>query len=191
MDDKIIEFITRYIPLTEEEIDIIKEQNLIKYYKKGEILLHEGDYAKDCYFVLKGCVRSYHIIDGEEKTTDFYTENQTINPVSYLTKQPSEYFLSCLEDCVISLGNEERNKALLMKIPRLESMVLKLSGSLLAESHTFLDDFKNLSPEMRYLKLHENRPDIFQRVPLQYIASYLGITPVSLSRMRKRIATRT
>jgi CRP-like cAMP-binding protein len=190
MDDKIIEFITQYIPLTEEEISIIKEQNLIKYYKKGEILLSEGNYAKDCYFVLKGCVRSYHIIDGEEKTTDFYTENQTINPVSYLKKQPSEYFLSCLEDCVISLGNEERNKALLMKIPRLESMVLQLSGSLLAENHTSLDDFKNLSPEMRYIKLSQNRPDIFQRVPLQYIASYLGITPVSLSRMRKRISTK-
>lgn len=190
VENKIFEFITKYIQLTDDEIAIIKEQNLIKYYKKGEILLSEGEYAKDCYFILKGCVRSFHIIDGEERTTEFYTESQTVNPVSYLTKEPSNYYLSCVEDCVISLGNEERNKKLLTKVPKLESMVLQLSTSLLAENQSTLDDFKNRSPEMRYRKLLETRPELFQRVPLQYIASYLGITPVSLSRMRKRIATK-
>lgn len=190
MDDKIIEFITRYIPLTAEEIAVIKNQNLIKEFRKGDLLLSEGEYAKDCYFVLKGCVRSYHIIDGEERTTDFYTENQTINPVSYLVNKPSEYYISCLEDCVIALGNDERNKELLRKVPKLESMIVQMSGSLLAENQNSLDDFKNLSAEMRYRKLLANRPDLFQRVPLQYIASFLGITAVSLSRMRKRLATK-
>jgi len=107
-----------------------------------------------------------------------------------LTGKPSDYFLSCLEDCVVALGNEERNKKLLEDVPKLESMVVQLSGSLLAESNNALDDFKNLSPEMRYRKLMENRPELFQRVPLQYIASYLGITAVSLSRMRKRISAK-
>jgi len=190
MENKIIEFITRYIPLTGEEIDVINKQNLIKEFKRGSLLLSEGEYAKDCYFVLKGCVRSYHIIDGEERTTDFYTENQTINPVSYLVNKPSEYYLSCLEDSVIALGNEERNKELLAKVPKLESMIVQLSGSLLAANQNSLDDFKNLSAEMRYRKLLDTRPDLFQRVPLQYIASYLGITPVSLSRMRKRISSK-
>ena len=188
MDDKIIEFITKYISLTSEEIDIIKEQNLINFYEKGTLLLSEGEYAKDCYFVIKGCVRSFHIVDGEEKTTEFYTENQTINPVSYLTKKPSTYYLSCLEDSVIALGNDERNKQLLTKVPKLESMVVNLSGTLLAENQISLDDFKNLSPEMRYRKLMDTRPELFQRVPLYHIATYLGITPVSLSRMRKRIS---
>ena len=189
MEDKIIEFITQYIPLTTEEIDIIKEQNLINFYKKGTVLLSEGEYARDCYFVIKGCVRSFHLIDGEERTTEFYTENQTINPVSYLTKKPSTYYLSCLEDCVIALGNEQRNKQLLTRVPKLESMVINLSGTLLAENQNSLDDFKNLSPEMRYKKLVESRPELFQRAPLYHIASYLGITPVSLSRMRKRISS--
>jgi len=88
---------------------------------------------------------------------------------------------------VISLGNEERNLELLTKVPKLKTMVLQMSGMLLAENQNNLDDFKNLSPEMRYQKLLENRPELFQRVPLQYIASYLGITPVSFSRMRRRI----
>ncbi len=190
MDEKIIDFITKYIPLSEEEIAVINEQNLIRSFKKGDILLEEGSYSRDCFFVLKGCVRSYYLRDGEERTTEFYTENQTINPISYITKKPSEYYLACLEDCVISFGNEERNAQLMAKVPKLQSMVLQLTTDLIADSHVSLDDFKNLSPEMRYRKLLEVRPELFQRVPLQYIASYLGITPVSLSRMRKRIATK-
>jgi len=189
MEEKIIEFITRFIPLSKEEIEIINEQNLIKSYKKGTILLSEGEYAKDCFFVLKGCIRSYHVVDGEEKTTEFYTENQTINPVSYLVKKPSASYLSCLEDCVIALGNDDRNKQLLQKVPKLESMVINLSGTLLAENQDSLDDFKNLSPEKRYKKLIDTRPELFQRVPMYHIASYLGITAVSLSRMRKRISS--
>ncbi len=62
-------------------------------------------------------------------------------------------------------------------------MVLQMSHSLLAEKQNILDDFKNLNPEMRY----KNCPELFQGIPLQYISSHLGITPVSLSRMRKRI----
>ncbi|MCB0629531.1 MAG: Crp/Fnr family transcriptional regulator [Saprospiraceae bacterium] len=189
MEDKIIAFITQYIPLTDDEIATIKEQNLIKYYKKGSTLLSEGEYSKECFFVLKGCIRSFHIIDGEERTTEFYTENQTINPVSYLTKEPSAYYLSCLEDSVIALGSDERNKKLLEKVPKLGSMIINLSSTLIAESSNSLDDFKNLSPEMRYRKLMETRPKLFQRVPLYHIASYLGITPESLSRMRKRISS--
>ncbi len=189
MDDKIIEFISQYITLTEEEKEVIKSQNMIRYYLKGAELLSEGEYARDCYFVLKGCVRSYYIVDGEERTTEFYTENQTINPVSYLKKEPSEYYLSCLEDCVIALGNEERNEKLLRDVPRLGQMVLSMSSEILAENTISLDDFKNLSPEQRYKNLQEKRPDLIQRVPQYHLASYLGITPVSLSRMRKRIST--
>jgi CRP-like cAMP-binding protein len=190
MDDAIIKFITSYIELSPEEISIIQEQNLIKSYKKDGLLLSEGEYAKECFFVLKGCVRSYYLVDGEEKTTEFYTENQSINPVSYLTHQPSEYYLSCLEDCVVALGSAERNKKLIEKVPKLEGLVMQMSSELLVQNQISFDQFKNLNPEMRYRKLLETRPDLFSRVPLHHIATYLGITPVSLSRMRKRIASK-
>lgn len=189
MNDKIIAFIEKYIKLTPEEKEAISKQNVISGYPKDSILLKEGEYAKVCYFVLQGCVRSYHLVDGEEKTTEFYTENDTINPVSYVINQPSEYYLSCTEDCILALGNEESNQKLMEAVPRLGQMVMKMSGDLLVKNQLSLDDFKKLSPEMRYKKLLETRPDLFQRVPLYYIASYLGITPVSLSRMRKRIVS--
>ncbi|NEM98506.1 Crp/Fnr family transcriptional regulator [Pontibacter burrus] len=188
MENEIINFITGYISLTAEEVNIIKEQNLIKSYKKGTVLLSEGEFATECYFVLKGCIRSYYLIDGEEKTTEFYTENQSIRPVSYITNQPSEYYLACLEDCVVAIGSTERNKRLIEKLPRLESMIMQMNGDLLVQNQVSFDNFKHLSPEMRYLKLLETRADLFDRVPLYHLATYLGITAVSLSRMRKRIS---
>jgi CRP-like cAMP-binding protein len=190
MTDEIISFITRYVSLTEEEIAIIHEQNLIRSYRKDAVLLSEGEYAKECYFILQGCVRSYYLIDGEEKTTDFYTESQTITPISYTKKEPSKYFLSCLENSIIALGSTERNNQLLEKIPKLQSMVAQLNSELLMQKQVSFDDFKSLSPEQRYLSLLETRPDLFNRVPLYHIATYLGITPVSLSRMRKRVSVK-
>lgn len=183
---EIIKFIEGYIPLSEEERGIIRDLNLIQEYKKNTIILHEGAYAKECYFVLQGCVRSYYIIDGEEKTTEFYTEKQAITPVSYVTKQPSEYYLSCLEDCVLSLGT--KNETLINMIPRLHTLIAKFNGEMLIDKQLSLDSFKNLSSEARYKKLVETRPDLVNRVPQYHLATYLGITPVSLSRMRKRMS---
>jgi CRP-like cAMP-binding protein len=189
MDDAIIRFIERYVPLTQEEADIILEQNLIKVYPKDGLLLAEGEMARECFFILQGCVRRYYLVDGEEKTTEFFTELATITPVSYVKKQPSEYFLSCLEDSIIAVGSPERNKVLLEKIPKLENMVMQLQSELLIQNQLSFDSFKNLSPEMRYQKFMEARPDLMNRVPLGHLATYLGITPVSLSRIRKRMAT--
>ncbi|RIV36079.1 Crp/Fnr family transcriptional regulator [Flagellimonas lutimaris] len=189
MDDKIIDFISQYITLTAKEIDIIKNQNFIKTYAKGTWVLSKEQIVDTCFFVIKGSIRKYYLVDGEERSTDFYLENQTITPAGYLTKATSEYYLECMEDSVLALGSEERNTQLLEKVPKLQSMVLNMNNSLLIDSHNSLDDFKKLSPEKRYLKLLEERPELLQRIPLKYLASYLGITSVSLSRIRKRVTT--
>ncbi len=188
MDEAIINYIAKYIPLSDAEIEIIRNQNLIRHYPKNEMLLREGEFAKECYFVLSGCVRAYYLIDGEERNTDFYTENQTITPVSYQTQSASEYYLSCLEDCVLAVGSDDRNKKLIEQIPKLASLLLQMSGELLIQKAVEFDSFKNHSPEQRYLKLLENNPELVNRVPLYHLASYLGITQVSLSRIRKRVS---
>jgi CRP-like cAMP-binding protein len=187
MNDKILKFITDYIPLTEEEIEILNAQHLFLSFKKNTILLSEGELAKVHYFVLQGCVRSYYVIEGDEKTTEFYTENESVVPVSYIRKEPSEYYLSCVEDCVLAVGSEESHKTLIDKIPKLNSLIIQHNHELMAENKISFDNFKNLSPKARYLKFMETRSDLFNRVPQYYIASYLGITAESLSRIRKRI----
>jgi len=188
MENIVIDFISKYIALTDEEISIIEEYTHFKSFPKDTVLLAEGVEAKECFFVMKGIVRSYYLVDGEERNTDFYTENQTITPASYITKQPSEYYLSALEDSVISVGIPERNAELIQKVPKLQEMIIKMSSELLIGNQTSLDQFRYLSPEERYIKFLETRPDLLARIPQYHLASYLGVTPVSLSRMRKRIS---
>lgn len=187
MDDSIIDYISRFIELSDIEKNIIKEQNLFRQYKKNEIILQQGSYAHDCFFIIKGCVRSYFIKDGEDRNTDFFFENETIRPVSYQTKQPSEYYLSCLEDCFICVGNEERNQKLVAQIPKLSLLVSQMNEELLLQKTLDLNHFKSTTPEERYISLLENKPEILNRISLYHIASYLGVTPISLSRIRTRI----
>lgn len=188
LDNVIINYIQQYISLTEEESKIVNNQNLIRHFKKNDLLLSAGQYAKECYFVLNGCVRAYYLIDGEERNTSFFFENMSVRPVSYQNGLPSEYYLACLEDCVLAIGSNERNNFLVNRIPKLADLVSKMNEELFMQKTIELDYFKNQSPEERYLMLLEKQPEIINRVPLYHLASYLGITQISLSRIRSRIS---
>ncbi|OJJ17021.1 cyclic nucleotide-binding protein [marine bacterium AO1-C] len=183
----LVNYLSQYMTLSEEEVQIIKNENIIRQYKKNEVLLKEGQIAKECFLVLKGCVKRYYLEDGEEKIMEFYTENDPIAPVSYINQAPSEYYLSCIESCIISTGTAEKTQEFLQRFPRFVPIFIKIGESLSTEKQVAFDDFKNLSPEVRYQKLLETRPDLVNRVPQYMIASYLGIKPESLSRIRKRI----
>ena len=165
----------------------IIDLDIFRNCKKGSVLLEEGQISKDGYFVLKGCIRSYYIIDGDEKTTAFYTEMEGITPHCVLNNKPSEYFLSCVEDSIITVSNPEMEVTIFEKFPRFETLCRVLSEELLAKSQTSLDEFKTSSPKQRYLNLLKTRPDLLQRVPQHQLSSFLGITPQSLSRLRARI----
>ena len=187
MDHAVIDYISRFISLSEEEKTIIKDQNLFRHYPKNEILLKEGSFAKECYFIIKGCIRAYYLKDGEEKNTEFYFENQTVRPLSYQTNSPSVHFLSCLEDCIVAVGSEERNRTLIQKVPKLTELVSQMTEAMLVQKTQDFDHFKNHSPEERYLLLQQQSPELLVRIPLFHLASYLGITKISLSRIRRRI----
>ena len=187
MSDQIIDFLSNYIELSEEEIDLISKQNVIHSFKKGAIILSEGEVAKECYFILEGCVSSYYLIDGEVKVSDFFTEKQPITPVSYITKKPSEYYLACMEDCVISLSTTESNKKLMASVPRLLELGAAILQDQMANQRMKHDDFIKLPVDARYQNLQKTAPDLLNRIPQYLIASYLGIKPESLSRIRKRL----
>jgi len=185
--DFLVNYFSKYMTLSAEEIQLIKSEDIIREYKKNDFLLKEGQVAQVCFLVLKGCVKRYYLEDGQEKIMEFYTENDPIAPVSYTSKEASKYYISCVEPCLISTGTEERTQQFLQKFPRFIPIFVKIGDDLSAKKQIFLDDFKNLSPENRYQKLLNTRPDLVNRVPQYMIASYLGIQPESLSRIRKRI----
>lgn len=187
MDNILFDYISKYMRLTEDEKKIITDLDLFKQVKKGTILLKEGQLSKEGYFVLKGCIRKYYVIDGEEKTTNFYTEMQGEMPECVVNKKPSSYYLSCTEDSIISISTPDMEAEVFAKFPRFETLCRILSEELLIKSQSSFDSFKNSSPEQRYENLLATRPDLIQRVPQHQLASFLGITPQSLSRLKARL----
>ncbi len=188
MQTLLFNFLSKYVTLTEEEKNAIVSLDIFHSVKKGTILLNEGQKSKESYFVLKGCIRTYYEIDAEEKTTAFYTEMEALTPPCVISKTPSEYYVSCTEDCILLISNSDMEAEVNAKFPKFESLCKKLSEELLAKERMDFDEFKTSSPEQRYLNLLEKRPDLIQRVPQHQLASYLGIQPQSLSRLRARIS---
>lgn len=187
MQDILFDFISKYIELTEDEKNAIVSLDIFHSVKKGTTLLKMGQKSQESYFVLKGCIRKYYILDGEEKTTAFFTEMEGITPPSVLSKTPSEYYISCVEDSILIVSNADMTLEINSKFPKFEKMCGILSEELLAKQQINFDEFKTSSPEQRYLNLLQKRPDLIQRVPQHQLASYLGIKPQSLSRLRARI----
>jgi CRP-like cAMP-binding protein len=93
MEQKLFGFIEKYMLLSQIEKDAILALGVFKSVKKGTVLLKEGQYSSEYYFVLEGCIRTYYMIEGEEKTTAFYTELEPFTPMCSLNKQPSEHFI--------------------------------------------------------------------------------------------------
>ncbi len=178
--------------LNEREIEVISSKIPIKYYRTGHVLLKEGDISKESYFNIKGCVRLYHLVEGEERTTFFYTENRFISSIrSYPTKTPSNHYLDCVEDCLLAVIPFNIENELIQSIPSLETFTRVSLEQELANTREILFDYILSNPEQRYQKLLNNNPDLFQRVPLYHLASYLGIKAESLSRIRRRISKKT
>lgn len=187
MRDLLLNFISQYVTLNEEEKNAILPLDIFKSLKKGTILLEEGQRTKESYFVLKGCIRIYYIIDGEEKTTAFYTEMEALTPNCVISKTPSEFYISCVEDTILTISNSDMELEVNQKFPKFETLCRIMSEHRMAKQQMDFDKFKTSSPEQRYLYLLENRPELIQRVPQVQLASFLGIKPQSLSRLRARI----
>lgn len=187
MQDLLFGFLSNYISLSEEEKKALIALNIFHSFKKGTVLLNEGEMSKNGYFVLQGCIRTYYNVEGEEKTTAFYTEMEGITPHCVLSSEPSEYYVSCVEDCILTVSDPDMELEIFQKFPKFETLCRVLSEQLLVKQQLNFDAFKISTPEQRYLNLLENRPDLLQRVPQYQLASFLGIKPQSLSRLRTRI----
>lgn len=188
VEQEILKYTSKFCPANEEEAKAIYEGLEIRALKKGAILLKEGEMATECYFILKGCIRQYYIIDGEDRTTAFYTEEQCISSsMSATWKTPSKNYLACVEDTLVTAFTNKNEVELYEKFPRIETLSRIETEKELGEYQELLVSYITTTPEERYLDLLKNRPDLLERVPQYQLASFLGIKPESLSRIRKRI----
>ena len=181
--------INKIIELTKEEFDLVKSHFFEKKFKRKETILRKGEVCKHVYFILDGCIRYYYNVEGEEHTGQFFFENGWYTDFdSYLTGQPSQQNIDALEATKLLMISKVSMELIYQKIPVFEKF-----GKIMAEN-AFLGlknrtkMLTNLNAEERYISLINERPKVIERIPQHYIASYIGIKPQSLSRIRKKIA---
>lgn len=178
------------VSLTNDEEDIIKKYLTPKKLRKKQYLLQEGDVCKNIAFVEKGSLRSYTVSEkGSENIIQFALETWLISDLfSFLTGEPATYNIDALEDSELLLTSKSAHEEMLQKLPKYETYArVQITGAYIAMQRR-LTSIISLSLEERYTYFSSLYPDIIQRVPQHMIASYMGLTPETLSRVRKRLA---
>lgn len=188
MQNQLVEYFAKITSLSIEERIILEEKSVPNHFKKGTVLLKEGQLSVNSYFIINGCIREFVMVDGEEKTTNFFTEDQWVISLNNFTPEsPKVRNWICIEDSTMVVGNEEQAQEMFKQFPRFETISRVVMETVFSEHMNLMTSYLTDSPEQRYLKLLKSRPDIFQRVPQYQIASYIGVKPESLSRIRKRL----
>ena len=179
------------IPLTEEERELITSYLTLKKLRKKQYLLQEGDVAKCVAFVEKGALRLYKVNeDATEHIVQFALEGQFLTDLySFLTKEPSIYNIDAIEDSELVLISGSASDELRKGSPSYQEFIFQATSEAYIQLERRMTSVISLSLEERYKELTENHPNIIQRLPQHMIASYMGLTPETLSRVRKRIST--
>jgi CRP-like cAMP-binding protein len=189
MFEVLFKAINEKVQLTPEEQEQCKVFFTPKKLRRKQYLLQQDEVCKYTAFVEKGVLRSYTVDEkGYEHIVQFALEGWWVSDIySILTGEPSIYNIDAFEDAEILLLTKASNEALLEKVPKMERYFRILSQNALVAMQRRLVGSLSQSAEEKYSSLVSTYPDIIQRVPQHMIASYLGITPETLSRIRKQI----
>ncbi|NHA03689.1 Crp/Fnr family transcriptional regulator [Mucilaginibacter sp. HC2] len=181
----------KYAHVSEEEQALIEETLIKRFVKKRRNLLNQGDVSRYLYFVNKGVLRSYTIDkQGTEHVVQFALEGYWIADLcSFVTQTPGDINIDAIEDTEVLMLPHHELEILYEKIPGLEKFFRQLYQRAYVALQKRYNSSQSIIAEERYLELMLQQPDIAMRIPLIYIASYLGITAESLSRIRKKIAS--
>jgi CRP-like cAMP-binding protein len=180
------------VAFNEEELSIIKTYLTSKKLRKKQYLFQEGDPCKFIAFVEKGALRSYTIDDkGVERIRQFALEGWTISDLySFLTVEPATYNIEALEDSELVLISKGAHEELLKTLPKYETWIrIQITGAYIAMQRR-LTSIISLSLEERYASFTSLYPELVQRVPQHMIAAYMGLTPETLSRVRKKLISK-
>lgn len=187
MSTELKHFINNYVTLDEAGLDDIVSRFKKQQVKKGEFLLREGDTCKDLVFVQEGCLRLFYITKEVEISVWFAFKNSSaIDIYSFISGKPSIYFLQAIEDTEVLYLPKTELLELYETHPKMQEMMRNFWEDAVLN---LIDRFTALqrdSADQRYLDLL-SKPAFMQKIPQKYLASFIGVTPTSLSRIRKNI----
>jgi CRP-like cAMP-binding protein len=178
------------VPLTEEDQELIKHYLTVKKLRRKQYLLQEEDVCKTVAFVEKGALRLYKTnVDGSEHIVQFALEGAFMTDLySFLTQEPSIYNIDAIEDSELVLITRSASDELRKLSPKYQEFIFQATSEAYTQLEKRITSIISLSLDERYKELTANFPDIIQRVPQHMIASYMGLNPETLSRVRKRIS---
>ena len=187
MTTELKKFISQYVSLSEQELDDIAGKFRSKSVKKNNFLLRQGEVCKDLVFVQKGCLRLYYLADDVEVSVWFaFPYSSAIEIYSFISGEPTNYFLQAIEDAEVLFLPKSELDQLYLHQPKMQEMMRNFWEDVILNLISRFTALQTDSAEKRYLDLLK-KPDYLNTIPQKYLASFIGVTPTSLSRIRRQI----
>lgn len=187
MTGSIPDFLSKYARFSEAETEEITSQFKSQTIKKNTFLLRQGETCKDIVLVRKGCLRLYYLKDDVEISVWFAFEGSSaIEMYSFISENPSGYFIQAIEDSEILYLSKRRLNKLYKTIPKTHELMKNFWEDVILHLIQRFTSLQKDTAEERYLELL-NKPTYMATIPQKYLASFIGITPTSLSRIRRKI----
>lgn len=189
MYEKLLEQVSHFIELDKNERKVFESAFSFKSVPKNFTLVSQGEISNELYFINKGLLRLFYNNDGDYITGYIFRENHFAGSyASFLERTESDQILETVEDSELLVLEKEYLEELYERIPKINILTRKIAEQRFINSQRILSSFLIDTPEERYRKFLKEDSDLLLRVPHHIVASYLGITPVSLSRIRKRVS---
>lgn len=187
MTPELQSFLSQYIALPPEVLQEISDLFKEKRVGKNEYLLKEGQVCRDFVFVQSGCLRMYYTAKETEISVWFaFPYSSAIEIASYISERPSEYSIQAIEDSTVLFLPKSSLDRLYGKYPEAQEMMRKFWEDVVLHLIPRFTALQKDSAEKRYLDLMSNT-DYLEKIPQKYLASFIGVTPTSLSRIRRNI----
>lgn len=192
MFEQFWKFCETMVSFTAQEKELIRQQLILRDVPKNYQLVAEGEVANEVFFINKGCIRLYYLLEeGKEVTGFIFQENMFGGSAeSFFSQTPSVQILETIEECELLVLSYAALQHLYDAVPKMNVLMRKILEQRMTFAQKLVASLIIHKPQDRYTSYQQLHPDLENRIPQHVLASYMGITPVSLSRIRKRMSSK-